>query len=146
MAVHVQVQEHGSRRRCPYCHDELQQGQMSYRCPGCDAIYHSECARECAAANGRCAVLGCAVPVPRVAPAPERTAGDRLMLAAIGLVMALVSVGFFASQTDGIGFVVAVLAAYFFLATVSLDHGFSRQLGKLTGRLRRLFSRRRRTG
>src|SRR4051794_22675415 len=68
MTVSVQARENPRERKCPYCHDELRSGQMSYTCPSCEAIHHSECATS----HRRCAVFGCQTPVALVA-VPERT-------------------------------------------------------------------------
>lgn len=39
--------------------------------PGCGALYHADCWRECLASYGGCAVYGCLGP-PRLAPLPVR--------------------------------------------------------------------------
>ena len=47
------------RRRCPYCHTDMDDALVT--CPerGCATAYHLECWAECQVLYGACAVMGC---------------------------------------------------------------------------------------
>jgi hypothetical protein len=126
----------------------MQEGQMCYRCPGCDAIYHSECATESAQAKGRCGVLGCAAPIPLVRE--KGTSNAWVVLAAVMAVGAILAglaqayptvaapVAGALTVTFFVGFLLALVAAAF--------PAIPRSFGRFVGRVRRLFSRRRGNG
>ncbi|MEZ0231055.1 MAG: hypothetical protein ACAI25_20740 [Planctomycetota bacterium] len=64
----IQVAEHASDHRCPYCHADVK--GAAWECPGCGTVHHEDCARE----NGSCTVLGCRRSFAKpgvVAPAPR---------------------------------------------------------------------------
>jgi hypothetical protein len=65
----IHVEEHASRPRCPYCHEDV--GGAAWTCPGCGTAHHEECVREARF----CTVLGCrrAYAGQGVAPAPRQT-------------------------------------------------------------------------
>ncbi len=70
MLMVIRVSRREGSASCPYCHDEVVEGPA---CPACGVRYHDECA----ATFGRCAILGCRVPLE--VAAPEATPLPRLV-------------------------------------------------------------------
>lgn len=68
----IRIAPRGGPATCPYCHDALDATAVA--CPGCAVGYHDECA----ATFGRCAIIGCRVPLdvagPEAAPLPRLVA------------------------------------------------------------------------
>jgi hypothetical protein len=52
--------------RCPYCHDDIGNGEATCRCPDCKTLQHSACVRE----HGRCVTFGCERPIRRARSEP----------------------------------------------------------------------------
>ncbi|MCO5171625.1 MAG: hypothetical protein M9894_35425 [Planctomycetes bacterium] len=67
----IRIAPRGGPATCPYCHDGLDPAAVA--CAGCGVGYHDECA----ATFGRCAILGCRVPL--AVPGPEATPLPRLV-------------------------------------------------------------------
>lgn len=59
--------------RCPLCRERVQADDETFRCGGCDVVYHDDCADEL----GGCSTLGCA----RQGEGPPRSEADEILAA-----------------------------------------------------------------
>lgn len=102
----LSVPEAVTGTNCPYCRFPLKTGAAAFRCESCQAIHHNECW----AANGGCALLGCATKAtvaasppgpaftatqvpPPTAPVPERGPRRPVPVAAWTLLAVIVAAG-----------------------------------------------------